>query len=179
MVLVIVAGPHDLGSLSEAWPAVPVEIHRRRLGEQEGGRATYLVATLDGAAVGAGVVRWTGCVGHEARQAFPEAVETTDLQVVATMRGREVGTALLRAAEDHARRRGLTLLAVSVDVDHGARARRLYRRLGYEPTGVSDTCTYRGVADDGMERIFTETSELLVASLTGSRRSAGQPAPAR
>ena len=84
------------------------------------------------------------------------------------MRGRGAGTALLRAAEEHARRRGLTRLAVSVDLDHGARARSLYRRLGYEPTGVSDTCTYRGVDDDGVERAFTETSELMVLTSDGA-----------
>lgn len=109
-------------------------------------------------------MRWTGCVGRGARRAFPEAVETTDLQVVPAVRERGVGTALLRAAGDRARQRGLSWLTVSVDVE-SARARRLHRRLGYGPTGVTDTCTYRGVADDGAELTFTETSELLVARL--------------
>ncbi len=46
------------------------------------------------------------------------------------LRGRGVGTALIQAAEDRARRRGHQWIAISVNVDNTSAA-RLYEWLGY------------------------------------------------
>lgn len=155
----------SLEDLDRAWPSVPAAVHRHRLEEQTAGRWAYLVAVAHGDVVGVGVLRWTGCVGEEARAAHPGAAELTDLQVVTATRGRGVGTALLASAQQRARARGVGSLALSVDLDGNGPAARLYLRAGFVPTGVRSTCTYRGVGDDGVERTFTETSELLVLAL--------------
>lgn len=155
----------SLEGLHRAWPSVLAAVHRHRLDEQGAGRSTYLVAVAHGDVVGVGVLRWTGCVGEEARAAHPGAAELTDLQVVPAARGRGVGTALLASAQQHAHERGVGSLALSVDVEGNEPAARLYLRGGFRPTGLRSTCTYRGVGDDGAERTFTETSELLVLPL--------------
>jgi len=53
-----------------------------------------------------------------------------DLAVLPQHRGQGVGRALLRAAEEHARRKGCCRLTLEVRDDNAARA--LYRRVGFE-----------------------------------------------
>jgi GNAT superfamily N-acetyltransferase len=53
-----------------------------------------------------------------------------ELYVVATQRGRGIGTALLKAAEQECRTRGSALLEINVDGDD-TDARRFYERHGY------------------------------------------------
>jgi GNAT superfamily N-acetyltransferase len=51
-------------------------------------------------------------------------------------RGRGVGTALLQALADRARREGLS--ALSLSVEEGNQAVRLYERIGFNPVGRDD-----------------------------------------
>jgi ribosomal protein S18 acetylase RimI-like enzyme len=87
------------------------------------------------------MVQWGGCVGEQARAAFPGYVEINHLQVRPEHRGRGVGTAIIRAAEVLIGSRGIVQVAVSVASDNPSAA-RLYLRLGYQPTGVFDICEY-------------------------------------
>ncbi len=66
-----------------------------------------------------------------------------ELYVVPPLRGRGIGLALLRAAEDVVRERGGELLEVNVD-DDGQGARRFYERHGYVNTepGSDDAQLY-------------------------------------
>jgi ribosomal protein S18 acetylase RimI-like enzyme len=52
-------------------------------------------------------------------------------------RGRGVGTALLQALADRARREGLS--ALSLSVEEGNQAVRLYERIGFNPVGRDTT----------------------------------------
>ncbi len=89
--------------------------------------------------------------------------ELKNLNVRTAFRGRGVGTALVAAAEERATGRGS--LAIGVGIDN-PRARALYERLGYAPTGRETTTTYDYVDDQGVRRTATETDVLLVKDLS-------------
>ncbi len=67
-----------------------------------------------------------------------DALWVVSVWVAPQGRGRGVGDALLDAAADHARRRGIARLVLDVG-DHNEAAIRLYHRHGYEPTGEAFT----------------------------------------
>lgn len=79
-------------------------------------------------------------------------------------RGRGVATALLGAAEELTRARGLGRIAVGV-AEGNADAARLYGRLGYERTGVIDRSEYTWIDCDGVAHDAVELDELLVRDL--------------
>lgn len=64
----------------------------------------------------------------------PHRAEIAKLMTRMSHRGRGVGTALMRAAEDMAAERGRTLLVLDTAVEDGAS--RLYDALGFTQTGV-------------------------------------------
>lgn len=154
---------HDLVALRSLWPTAD-DVHGAHYAEQRDGTATYLVAWQDEEPLGSGLVRWRGPVGTNARAARPDSVEINHLQVREEWRGRGVGTTLITAAEQLVKDRGCSLLALSVAVDNPD-ATRLYRRLGYIPTGIIDVCAYSWTGDDGQRHHEVETSELLIRSL--------------
>ena len=63
---------------------------------------------------------------------LPGAVTVVDITLAVTCRGRGLGTALLVGIIAEATRAGLP---IRLQVDANNRARRLYRRLGFEETG--------------------------------------------
>lgn len=152
----------DLRALVHAWPTAGVhEAHHAR---HATGETTYLVAWRGPEPLGAGVLRWAGCVGERARTAFPDAVEIHHLQVRDGARGLGVGTALITAAEDLLRAAGRPRAAVGVGVDNPD-AERLYARLGYRPTGVEELSEYRWTTPEGEVRHESERDRLLVKDL--------------
>jgi GNAT superfamily N-acetyltransferase len=153
----------DLALLRTRWPT-PDDVAGAHYAEQQAGGATFLVGWEADEPVGWALIQWRGCLGENARAAFPECVEVNHLQVREWHRGRGVGTAILAAAVDRARDRGVAQLAVSVSVDNPDAA-RLYRRLGYQPTGIVDVCCYRWCDDQGSWHDEVESSELLVTRL--------------
>jgi ribosomal protein S18 acetylase RimI-like enzyme len=154
---------HDLAQLRERWPTFDdvAGWHHR---QQRDGATTFLVCWRGDEPLGYGVLHWDGCVGDNARAAFPSGVEVNHLQVRPGSRGRGAGTALLGTAEERARARGAGQLAVSVAPDN-AGAARLYRRLGFRPTGIVDVCSYSWADDQGNRHHEVESSELLVKPL--------------
>ena len=154
---------HDLQTLRERWPT-PDDVAGAHYAEQHAGGATFLVGWEGDEPSGWALIQWRGCVGENARAAFPGCVEVNHLQVRPEHRGRGAGTAILAAAEQQARDRGTAHIAVSVSPDNTAAA-RLYRRLGYQSTGVIDVCSYRWRDDQGGWHDETESSELLVKEL--------------
>jgi ribosomal protein S18 acetylase RimI-like enzyme len=120
----------DLEPLEEISPSPVNREHARRLERQLAGAETYLLAWHDGVLAGHGAVQWQGCTDAEVRAAFPDCPEIYGLSVRPELRGRGIGTALIGAAEDRVRQRGLRWIGISVDVDNPD-AGRLYERLGY------------------------------------------------
>ncbi|MDT0262025.1 GNAT family N-acetyltransferase [Jatrophihabitans lederbergiae] len=155
---------HDLVALRNAWPTAD-DVHGAHYTEQREGTATYLVAWQDEEPLGSGLIQWHGPIGMNARAAFPDSVEVNHLQVRPELRGRGVGTVLLKAAEQLAENRGYKLIAVGVALDNPD-ATRLYRRLGYTPTGVIDVCAYDWTDDDGQQHHEIETDQLLIKRLS-------------
>jgi ribosomal protein S18 acetylase RimI-like enzyme len=154
---------HDLQLLRERWPT-PDDIAGAHHAQQQSNTATFLVAWEASEPLGWALIQWRGCVGENARAAFPDCIEVNHLQVRPEHRGRGAGTANLTTAEEQARDCNTTQLAVSVTVENTAAA-QLYRRLGYQPTGVVDVCSYRWRDDQGGWHEETESSELLIKRL--------------
>jgi ribosomal protein S18 acetylase RimI-like enzyme len=83
-------------------------------------------------------------LGFETRAAKREAVLVA-AAVTRRLRGRGIGTQLMRAAEDAVCGRGYSAIVLGVE-DSNPRARRLYERLGYEAVGT-DNFVYQGAPD--------------------------------
>ncbi|MFF9196138.1 GNAT family N-acetyltransferase [Streptomyces sp. NPDC014779] len=116
--------------------------HAGRLARQQAGLGTYLIAWRDGVPAGNGQVRWDGCAAPEVRARLADCPELNGLDVREELRGRGIGTALVRAAEALARERGRTHLGLGV-ADDNPRAAALYARLGYTPvTAYTDRYAY-------------------------------------
>lgn len=85
--------------------------------------------------------------------------ELRNLHVVPSSPGQGVGRAIIALAEDVAEGRGTLTVGVGTD---NARARSLYERLGYAPTGEFRTTTYTYVDREGVRREATERYDLMV-----------------
>ena len=115
---------------AQGWIHASAEKYETRLRDAAAGRCAALVAELGGAPVGYITVSWTPLAGPLAD--MPEIV---DFGVLARIRRRGVGTALMDAAETLAAGRAASVcLAVGLHAGYGA-AQRLYARRGYVPDG--------------------------------------------
>jgi GNAT superfamily N-acetyltransferase len=153
----------DLSVLCSHW-TTPGGVHEAHHARQQAGQATYLVAWRDQEPLGSGVLQWGGCIGTNARTAYPHAVELNHLQVRDEYRGQGVGSSLIAAAETLASQAGRYQMAVGVAEDNPD-AERLYRRVGYHPTGVIDVSEYDWITPEGAVRHATERDHLLVKDL--------------
>lgn len=120
---------------------------------QRAGRVRFLVAT----AAGEPAASCEATVEHLPRVLNPH--------VRPECRGRGIGSRLIESAEavtaDHGQ------LAIWVAEDNPG-ARWLYLRLGFQPTGRSESITYDAVDDDGRLHTITETNCELVKYWTPS-----------
>ncbi|MGW3488705.1 GNAT family N-acetyltransferase [Streptomyces sp. NPDC001054] len=140
--------------------------HARRFARQCAGGSTYLVAWIDGVPVGNSEVRWGGCAAPEVREALGDCPEINGLDVVAELRGRGIGTGLIRHAEALAVRRGTARIGLGVDETGNPGAARLYARLGYRPAvRYLDRWSY--VDHDGTEHQQADPTLFLIKELDG------------
>jgi ribosomal protein S18 acetylase RimI-like enzyme len=111
------------------------DVHRQRLALQQSGAAAYLVARLDGRPAGCVLLHARHPDHHASHAHFPDCayVEGLDVEVAARRQG--IGEALMIAAEAHADPAAVIGLSVGLDNDP---ARGLYRKLGYQPSGIPD-----------------------------------------
>ena len=87
--------------------------HDQRFAQQQAGRGYYLVAWLWGEPVGHLLVTWTGPDHPPGRQLAPSCAHISAAGVVAPLRSRGIGTALVTAAEILASRRGHQLVGLA------------------------------------------------------------------
>ncbi len=139
-------------------------MHESHHARQMADHTTYLIVWKGDEPLGSGVMQWSGCVGSNAREAFPRAVEINHVQVRDEYRRQGVGSALITAAEQLIGRKGWRQTAVGV-ADDNPTAKRLYLRLGYRSTGVFDASEYEWVTDGGTVRHAIEHDQLLVKDL--------------
>ncbi|ROR74156.1 GNAT family N-acetyltransferase [Bogoriella caseilytica] len=137
------------------------DIATRHFARQQRGEAVYLVARDREEILGGELLIIDGNAAGIPEARLPLL---RHLHVEPAYRNRGVGAALMAAAEEVARERGFTRVSLIVGVDN-PRARQLYLRLGYVPTGEQQTQTYTYVDQDGVERQATETGDVMVKAL--------------
>jgi ribosomal protein S18 acetylase RimI-like enzyme len=160
----------DLEQLRRRWPT-PADVAASHYAEQERGRASFLVAWRDDEPLGWLVIEWDGCVGPNARAAFPASAEVIHLHVRREHRRKGVGTALVGAAEAAIAARDLSTATISVSLENPDAA-RLYERCGYRHTGVTDVCDYDWMDGAGATHHAHEVNELLIKRLCNGRYGA-------
>ncbi|MFJ8636547.1 GNAT family N-acetyltransferase [Streptomyces sp. NPDC093568] len=162
---ITVCGPADVALLDRhiASPGT-LSFHARRFARRQRGESTFLVAWLEGRPVGHVEMRWTGCDAPAVRTARPGCQEINGLGVSPEeLRSRGIGTALVRAAEDVARERGVTVVGLGVAKDE-PRAVALYARLGCQPLiDHHDRWSYEDA--DGVLREWVDACTFLVKDL--------------
>jgi GNAT superfamily N-acetyltransferase len=136
-----------------------------RLARQQRGGGVLLVAWLDGRPVGDVYLECEPAEEPEVRRQLPGIPRLDHLEVLGPLTRRGIGTALIRAGEDTARRLSHQQLALGVGVDN-PNARRLYERLGYADWGhgrVVGTWVERD--HDGPPVTVSEVYDVLVKRL--------------
>jgi GNAT superfamily N-acetyltransferase len=157
------AGAGDLDALV----AVLGEWHffTDRLARQRGGGGVLLVAWFEGRPVGDVFLDCDPAEEPEFRRWLPGVPRLDHLEVLGPLQRRGIGTALIRAGEDAARRLGHDRLALSVALDNPG-ARRLYERLGYVDWGHGTVVgTWLEHDHDGPPVAMSETIDTLVKAL--------------
>lgn len=153
----------DIALLTAAEPP-GADVAVRLYARQQRGESVYLLGALrqpaelgrTGSAAGKDEPRPAG----HAELLLGEAPELRHLQIEPSVRGRGLGTAIVRAAEYLL---GSGTLTLGVGLDNTA-ARALYERLGYRGTGEVTTTTYRFVDHLG-EHEATETNEAMTKTI--------------
>ena len=156
----------DLALLERHYPSPGrTRFHAERYGRQREGTSTFLTAWLDEIPVGSGEIRWNGCRAGEVLERYPDCPEINGLAVWPPERqSRGIGTAIIRASEDLATRRGFGRIGLGVD-DDNVRAAALYLRLGYRETGCRYADRYHYIDDAGTRHDFADPCRFLIKSL--------------
>jgi GNAT superfamily N-acetyltransferase len=142
--------------------------HARKFERQLTGLSTYLIAWRDGVPVGHGEIRWDGCASPIVRAAVPDCPELNGLVVYREeLRGRGIGTALIRGASVRASDRGCRRIGLGVAADN-PRAARLYERLGFVPA-VDYVDIWSARDDSDVEHRFEDRCSFLVRDLMPPR----------
>ena len=135
------------------------------LARQRGGDGVLLVAWLDGRPVGDVFLAPDPADEPEVRRWLPGVPRLVHLEVDGRLWRRGIGTALIQAGEDTARRLGHRRLALGVALDN-AGARRLYERLGYADWGYGTVVgTWQERDHDGPPVTHSEVLDMLVKDL--------------
>ena len=134
------------------------------LARQAAGEGVLLVAWLDGWPAG-DVFLSRDADEHEVRRHLPGVATLAHLEVAGRLQRRGIGTALVLAGEDAARRLGRDRIALGVGLDNPG-ARRLYERLGYTDWGHGHAvASWREQRPGSAPVTVTETIAMLVKRL--------------
>jgi GNAT superfamily N-acetyltransferase len=135
------------------------------LARQEADGGVLLVAWLDGWPAGDVFLRRGPADEPEVRRRLPGVPVLVHLEVLGRLRRQGIGTALVHAGEDAARRLGHDRIALGVGLDNPG-ARRLYERLGYSDWGHGHIVTrWRERRPGSAPVTVSETVDMLVKRL--------------
>ncbi len=135
------------------------------LTRQRAGGGVLLAAWVDGRAVGDVFLDRDPAREPEVRRRLAGVPRLVHLEVLGPLQRRGIGTALIRAGEDTARRLGHDRLALGVGLGNSG-ARRLHERLGYIDWGHGPVVTsWQERHHDGPPVTATETIDMLVKRL--------------
>ncbi|WP_234359240.1 GNAT family N-acetyltransferase [Plantactinospora sp. BC1] len=157
--------PEDVAVLERHFPTGRNRYHEARYQRQRAGSSTFLIACLDAVPVGSGEVMWQGAKDPDVRDRFPGCPEINGLAVLAERRSQGVGSAIIRAAEHLAARRGRHRIGMGVE-EQNVRAARLYLRLGYRDTGCRYLDRYPYVDDHGVRHEIADACRFLVKTIS-------------
>jgi len=146
----------DIPLLQKTFPQGGIEKHPERFGRQQQGLVTYLIAWQGNEPVGHGLVKWQRPTNDPVAPLLQQPCpDLEDLFVVEELRSQGIGTQILRAAEEMAGKRGFHQLGLSADVEENDRARKLYKRLGYDDPGFAPfTERYEYVDQAGQAHVW-------------------------
>ena len=135
------------------------------LATQVAGGGVLLVAWLDGRPAGDVFLSLGPADEPEVRRHLPGVPMLIHLEVAGRLQRRGIGTALVRAGEDTARRFGRVRIALGVGLDNPG-ARQLYERLGYSDWGHGHTvASWREQRPGGAPVTVTQAIDILVKRL--------------
>jgi ribosomal protein S18 acetylase RimI-like enzyme len=141
----------DLAALGWSGTAAHIRSVASYLSRVPAGEVEYLVVRgLDGTPVAKAGIE------------YAEAPGVGTIMQLAThgeLQGLGMGTALIAAAEERIRRRGLTKARMGVE-DDNPRARTLYERLGYKEVGQRAVCWEAEAADGSLFMYHTVVTEM-------------------
>ncbi len=137
------ATEHDIPELLTLKPNHEEFIYRGRLKEMSRGESVFLVAEDDGHLVGMSLLCYYG------KATYPQYPDIRDIYVHEGKRSAGIGSELIHICEELSRAKGFNTIGLAVNPTLNARARRLYERLGYMPTGDAPYLDgiYNGVED--------------------------------
>jgi|AP95_1055475.scaffolds.fasta_scaffold14613_3 ribosomal protein S18 acetylase RimI-like enzyme len=129
----------------EAWEPQPAGFpgkpHREKYELQQAGDVSWLVAWMDDRPCGSVTITWPESSGEHTEQGRSlGCAEIGGLGVDEELRGQGIGRALMEAAEELARKRGVLLLGLEVTATNPNQdaARALYSKLAYEDAGFGE-----------------------------------------
>ena len=148
----------DLSALTTTLePDVGAKQVNHRWQEDRDGDRVMLVAELDGEIAGT-----VSSTRH--RLQLPDSLRMLALDVGRAFRRQGIGTALIEAIEDKARREGLRSVNLEVELDNHA-ALHLYERLGYQRMGEPVVNCWERLTEDGRCEQVEEHCWVLVKKL--------------
>ncbi len=163
----------DVPALECSLPSHGTGVHASFVALQAAGEVGYLAAwhggpdERDAVALGSVLIRWAGDREADVRAALPEVPAISNLGVAPQFRGRGVGTALVRAAEEVIVAAGRDRVLIGVAHDN-ARAHQLYLALGYLESGVRYSSSYDFPDANGVLQRIHEQGTMLVRQLSGT-----------
>lgn len=147
------------------WSSGLKEKHRQRLARQRDGEACYLLAWRGDEPIGHLLIKWSGPGDERVAGLVEQCAEIEDFVVSPGLRSRGIGRAMLGAATELARGRGMRRVGLAVGFDN-PRAQALYERLGFADAGCGEVLVrWLGAGPGGETRWYEQRCTYLVKEL--------------
>ena len=137
------ATENDIPQLNQLKQRTDTERYQKRVKDTQEGNAAYLIAAENGEILGHLFLKFYGTPRD------PDYPNMEDLFVREDLRGKGLGTKLIKESERIARDKGFNKIGMSVNPTLNPKAKSLYERLGYKDLGRKPRLdgVYDGVED--------------------------------